>query len=244
MATAVEETAALLGGQGIAQKVAAQDVQPARSAQARSAAADAGPPHIIHAVGTSNIAGSLPTSGVTEAVKTTGLLRTADAAVPVIAADLLPIAGVNEAAKQAEPLRTGNGTDTDNAAEVLRTAGAAASTVPASLLCTAGIAETAKRAEGVGTGNVADTGDAAESLRTAGIAGAGKAATEGSEGQQGGLRLDLSSEEDPLLCTQRLPSSQGVFYRLSSMLCLSHDMRMLNLHVWCCGKKEGSSQAL
>lgn len=32
----------------------------------------------------------------------------------------------------------------------------------------------------------------------------------GSEPQQGGLRLDLSSEEDPLLCTQKLPSSQGV----------------------------------
>ena len=31
----------------------------------------------------------------------------------------------------------------------------------------------------------------------------------GSEAQQGGLRLDLSSEEDPLLCTQKLPSSQG-----------------------------------
>ena len=31
----------------------------------------------------------------------------------------------------------------------------------------------------------------------------------GSEVQQGGLRLDLSSEEDPLLCTQKLPSSQG-----------------------------------
>ncbi|KAL3133448.1 hypothetical protein ABBQ38_007311 [Trebouxia sp. C0009 RCD-2024] len=32
----------------------------------------------------------------------------------------------------------------------------------------------------------------------------------GSEPHQGGLRLDLSSEEDPLLCTQKLPSSQGV----------------------------------
>lgn len=31
----------------------------------------------------------------------------------------------------------------------------------------------------------------------------------GSEAQQGGLRLDLSSEEDPLQCTQKLPSSQG-----------------------------------
>lgn len=31
----------------------------------------------------------------------------------------------------------------------------------------------------------------------------------GSEAQQGGLRLDLSSEEDPLMCTQKLPSSQG-----------------------------------
>ncbi|KAL3148925.1 hypothetical protein ABBQ32_001791 [Trebouxia sp. C0010 RCD-2024] len=31
----------------------------------------------------------------------------------------------------------------------------------------------------------------------------------GSEPQQGGLRLDLSSEEDPLLCTQKVPSSQG-----------------------------------
>ena len=31
----------------------------------------------------------------------------------------------------------------------------------------------------------------------------------GSEAQQGGLRLELSSEEDPLLCTQKLPSSQG-----------------------------------
>ena len=39
----------------------------------------------------------------------------------------------------------------------------------------------------------------------------GSAGQEGSEGQQGGLRLDLSSEEDPLQCTQRLPSSQGAF---------------------------------
>ncbi len=30
-----------------------------------------------------------------------------------------------------------------------------------------------------------------------------------SQGQPGGLRLDLSSEEDPLLCTQRMPPSQG-----------------------------------
>ena len=30
-----------------------------------------------------------------------------------------------------------------------------------------------------------------------------------SQGQLGGLRLDLSSEEDPLLCTQRMPPSQG-----------------------------------
>ncbi|KAL0027896.1 hypothetical protein WJX79_001192 [Trebouxia sp. C0005] len=30
-----------------------------------------------------------------------------------------------------------------------------------------------------------------------------------SQGQPGGLRLDLSSEEDLLLCTQRIPSSQG-----------------------------------
>lgn len=27
--------------------------------------------------------------------------------------------------------------------------------------------------------------------------------------QQGCLKLDLSSEEDPLLCTQRMPSTQG-----------------------------------
>lgn len=32
---------------------------------------------------------------------------------------------------------------------------------------------------------------------------------QGSQVQQGCLRLELSSEEDPLLCTQRMPSTQG-----------------------------------
>ncbi|KAL0035738.1 hypothetical protein WJX77_000923 [Trebouxia sp. C0004] len=44
------------------------------------------------------------------------------------------------------------------------------------------------------------------------LPGATDEASEGqdcSQGQPGGLRLDLSSEEDPLLCTQRMPPSQG-----------------------------------
>ena len=43
----------------------------------------------------------------------------------------------------------------------------------------------------------------------AGTVGSANASVEGSQVHQDGLRLDLSSEEDPLLCTQRLPSSQG-----------------------------------
>lgn len=61
----------------------------------------------------------------------------------------------------------------------------------------------------------------------------GGAGQEGSQGQQGGLRLDLSSEEDPLLCTQRMPSSQ------SKMPCTaSAAFAMTESSVLClCGKE-------
>lgn len=49
----------------------------------------------------------------------------------------------------------------------------------------------------------------AEPVARLGIVQGGARVQEASQGQAGVLRLDLSSEEDPLLCTQRMPSSQG-----------------------------------
>ena len=49
----------------------------------------------------------------------------------------------------------------------------------------------------------------AEPVAILGIIQGGARVQEASQGQAGVLRLDLSSEEDPLLCTQRMPSSQG-----------------------------------
>ena len=49
----------------------------------------------------------------------------------------------------------------------------------------------------------------AEPVAILGIIEGGAKVQEASQGQAGVLRLDLSSEEDPLLCTQRMPSSQG-----------------------------------
>ena len=190
-----------------------------RSTQARSAPADAAPLHTIDAVGKHKTAGCLPPAGTVETANTAGLLCTSDVVEPAIAAELLPTAGVAEAAGQSNlVLETAKpagllciaGVDTGNASGSLRAAGiveiakhaerlhkaGAKTTKSADLLRATGIAETAKQAEIQCIINIADTGHVS---------------AEGSEGRQGGLRLDLSSEEDPLLCTQRLPSSQGVY---------------------------------
>ena len=87
---------------------------------------------------------------------------------------------------------------------------AEAATTAAEVMQATGAVTTTTRAEppaGAGTAAARATQD-----RLVARAGdRGSAGQEGSEGQQGGLRLDLSSEEDPLQCTQRLPSSQGAF---------------------------------
>ena len=62
---------------------------------------------------------------------------------------------------------------------------------------------------------VAGMPSSAAAVATAAAVGSdppGSSSVEGSQAQQNGLRLDLSSEEDPLLCTQRLPSSQGALW--------------------------------
>ena len=87
---------------------------------------------------------------------------------------------------------------------------AEAATAAAVVMQAAGAVTTMTRAEPpAGTGTAAAR--ATQDRLVARASDRGSAGHEGSEGHQGGLRLDLSSEEDPLQCTQRLPSSQGAF---------------------------------